>query len=215
MIIDEREPNSVKYYDWDCDVQVEQVNSADFIIGDALVGIERKDISTGDLVNSIKNHLWSQLDNMMDNFDVSVLMITGTISDLPTRQMSGKNIEAIYGALARIALSYDVSVFWFREKSQMFKEIQKLEAKADTDAGEIKPHLTKRNMADERINVLYGIPGIGRKTAQNLVDEFGSIANICSKSSHELAAADGVGEKTGKKIHDILHNGNGEGNSLI
>lgn len=215
MIIDDREPDSVKLHDWDCETRTERLNSADFVIGDALVGIERKDISSGDLVNSIRDGLWGQLDNMMDNFDKSILMVTGTISDLPTRQMDGKNIEAIYGALARIALSYNVSVFWFREESQMFKEIEKIESKADTDAGEIKPRLTKRNMPDERINVLYGIPGIGRKTAENLINEFGSIANICSKSGEELAVAKGVGEKTGNKIHDILHNGGDDGNSLI
>lgn len=208
--VDDREPTRLQNC-WDFDVEVERRDVGDYVVNK--VAIERKEIN--DFVSSLDGRLWEQVKILEDNvaegeLDAALLLLHGTISDLSSRHMEPRKIEGVYGAVARISISYDVSVIWVREESQFRKIVNKVYQKAGTDASKKKPHLTKRSFRDDRINVLYGIYGIGNDTAKNLLDEFGSIAQICEASKTELQRADGVGAKTAKKIYDILHDGEEE-----
>lgn len=208
MEIDGREPDSLKLHDWGFETEiVENMPIGDFVISNA-VCIERKEIN--DLVSSLDNRVWEQVQNMEDNYDINILVVHGRVADLSTRNMETRKISAIYGALARLSVTYDVSVFWFREESQFIKLVKKIYKKSSDDKKRSKPHLERRNFRDDRVNVLYGIHGIGFDTATNLLDEFGSVAGVAQASKRDLQKASGVGAKTAKKIHDILHDGEEE-----
>lgn len=208
--VDDREPTHLQNC-WDFETEVERREVGDYVVNK--VAIERKEIN--DLVSSLNGRLWEQLKILEDNIengelDAALLLVHGTVSDLNSRHMEPRKIEGIYGALARVSISYDVTVIWVREESQFKKFVRKVHNKAGTDTSKNKPHLTKRNYRDDRVNVLYGIPGIGNQTAQNLLEEFDSIAEICQASKQDLQRADGVGAKGAKKIYDILHDGEEE-----
>lgn len=214
MRIDTREHDDFKHHDWDFETEIEQLSLGDYVINGVV--IERKEIN--DHVSSLEQRLWEQaysIEEAIINDEISagIIIIHGTVSDLSTHNMDPRKIEGIYGSIARISVSYDVNVIWVRESSQFIKVVSKIHDKAGSEAVKRKPHLSKRTFRDDRVNVLYGIYGIGNQTAQNLLDEFGSISNICQQSQQELCAADGVGAKTAKKIHDILHDG--EENNLL
>lgn len=207
--VDNREPERLQHC-WDDDIEVRTLETTDYLING--VGIERKEIN--DFVGSINGRLWEQLKRMEDNIEddendlnTGLLVVHGTVADLSSQNMEPRKIESIYGALARVMVSYDIEVVWVREESQFKKIVRKVASKAGDDGRTVKPHLSKRNYRDDRINVLYGVHGVGYETAKNLLDEFGSIANICQASRQDLQKADGVGAKTAKKIRDILHDG--------
>lgn len=98
-------------------------------------------------------------------------------------------------------MTYDVNVLWFRGKSQAIKQITKLHEKAGTEASKKKPHLTKRRYRDDRINLLYGIDGIGYETATNMLESFDTIQEIANADPEDLQVVDGIGPKTAEKVH--------------
>jgi len=190
----------------------ERLKIGDFVFND--VCVERKEVN--DLVNSLDNRLWEQLVNMEDNYDINVLIIEGTVSDLSNRNMEPRKIGAIYGVTARVSVTYNVNVVSIREKSQTKKLLKKMYRKAVTEAEKEKPHLEKRNFRDDRMNVLYGIHGLGKKTIKDVLDHFGSVRNVANASEKELVEVSGVGPKTAKKIRDIMTDGEDEDkNTLI
>lgn len=214
--VDNREPEHLQN-SWETDTQVERLETTDYYVNG--VGIERKEIN--DLVGSINGRLWEQLKRMEDNIadedndlKTAILVVHGTVSDLSAQNMDPRKIEGIYGALARICVSYDVEVFWVREESQFKKIVRKIADKSEGGRSE-KPHLSKRNYRDDRVNVLYGIYGVGLETAKSLLEEFDSIAGICQASKEDLQRADGVGAKGAKKIYDILHDGEEDKGTLL
>lgn len=236
MKIDGREPDSLKYHDWEMETEVvENMKVGDFVIDDAICIkheeidefieaildsveydisniVDRKDVcierkEINDLVQSLNNRVWEQVMNMEENYNRNFLIVHGTVSDLSSRNMEPRKISAIYGSLVRLGLTYNVNVFWFRAESQLIKAINKIHSKGGTKSKREKPHIEKRNFRDDRVNVICGIYGVGYETAKNLLDELDSVAGIATASKSELAKAHGVGEKTANKIYDIMHQG--------
>lgn len=203
MKIDDREPDELKYKDWGFETQVERMKVADYIVGENIIGIERKEIN--DFVGSLEQRLWEQLINLEDNFDRSILIVHGTVGNLSHQNTEPRKIEGIYGAIARITASYDVNVMWVRGQSQFVKIVKKIHSKAGDERSAQKPHITKRNFRDDRVNILCGVYGVGYDTAKNLLEEHGSVRAIANCTREELAQASGVGGKTANKIYNILN----------
>ena len=205
MKIDSREPDDLKHRDWGFDTEVVgNMKVGDFVISETIC-IERKEIN--DLVGSLDNRVWEQVVNMEENYDINILVVHGKVSDLSTRNMEPRKISAVYGSLARLSITYDVNVYWFRDYSQFVKMVKKLHSKGGDKDRREKPHIEKRNFRDDRVNVVCGIYGVGYETAKNLLEELDSVAGVAQASEQELRGAKGVGEKTAKKIHDIMHDG--------
>ncbi len=88
------------------------------------------------------------------------------------------------------------------ESSPALKLIQRIRDEAHRFA--ITYH---RNLRDKKTtsSLLDGIPDIGEKTKKILLKQFGSVDAISALSIEELTAAEGVGEKTARKIYDYFH----------
>lgn len=213
MIIDNREDESLKNRDWGWPTRVEQLPVGDYLMGNSIV-VERKEIN--DFVKSLDQRLWEQAHDIEsevaseeNEISTAVLFIIGSTGDLSRYNMDKRKIDGIYGAISRLITSYGLSVLWFRGESQFFKQMSKLHDKAGTEASKKKPHLTKRRYRDDRINILYGIDGIGYETAVNLLDSensgFDSIKDMVLASEEDLQEVDGIGPKTAQTIHDAFH----------
>ncbi|MFB6236955.1 MAG: ERCC4 domain-containing protein [Halopenitus sp.] len=213
ILIDHRESESLKNHDWGFENRV----STDMKVGDYLIErqiiVERKEIN--DFVKSMEQRLWEQLVDLEDalasdknDITTAVLFIHGTVADLNSFNMNKRKIDAIYGAISRVVTSYDVTVIWVREESQFIKQITKFHDKAGTDGTKVKPHLTKRNFRDNRIDVLYGIEGIGFETATDLLDHFPTLKDIATATQAEMQKVPGIGPKTAEKIHGVFNDDN-------
>lgn len=209
MRIDDRESDEFKHHEWGFPTKVERLGVGDFIIGKSII-VERKEIN--DFVGSVDQRLWEQandlekaLESEDNSVDTIILMLYGKTTDLNRHNMEPRKIDGIYGALARLSISYDVQVFWFREASQMIKQLKKFHSKGGTTTDKQKPHLTKRSFRDNRINVLYGVDGVGYQTALDLVEHFETIVNIAQATVDELMEVPGVGPKTADTIYNAFH----------
>lgn len=211
MRIDSREDDTYKNHDWGFPTKVEQLSVGDYIIENSVV-IEHKEIN--DFVNSLDQRMWQQAHDIEkvveedgNGIVAGLVIIQGTKGNLDVRNVNKRNIEGIYGAKARLILSYGLSVDHVRGESQFFKQMKRLHAKADTDTTKQKPHLTKRRHRDDRINILYGIEGIGQSTAEDILERFDTVADVANASTQHLKEVDGIGPKTAQKIHDAFHEG--------
>lgn len=204
--VDDREWNNhEEFRDFGDKIECEskRLEIGDFVFNG--VCVERKEIN--DLVNSLDNRLWQQLKNMEDNYDVNALIIEGRVADLSTRNMEPRKISAFYGVMARVSISYNVNVIAVREKTQTKKILKKMYRKSHSEVEKVKPHLEKRNFRDDRMNVLFGIDGLGKKTIKNILDELGSVRAVANSSEDELMKVSGVGPATAESIHEIMIEG--------
>lgn len=221
MIIDDREPDWAKNHQWEFPTRVERSKVGDYIMTGGIV-IEAKEIN--DFVGSMQQRLWEQatdLEGLIEDDESGIhgvgVIIYGSVRDLNSHNMEGRKIKGIYGALARLIASYGVGTAWVHERSQFIKLLGSLHDKAGTETSAKKPHLTKRRFRDNRINVLYGIDGIGYDTASNLLGDdspFSSLAEIAQADSKQLTKVAGVGAKTAERIIETFHEGEKRGGLL-
>ena len=52
---------------------------------------------------------------------------------------------------------------------------------------------------------MSSLPNVGEVLARNLIDHFGSIADIANASVEELREVEGVGEKKATQIYEAFH----------
>ena len=209
MIIDDREDETWKYHDWGFPTREQRMDVGDYLIGNSII-VERKEIN--DFISSIQQRLWEQandlekaIGNENNSIDTALVLIHGSITNLNRHNMEPRKIEAYYGAQARLIASYGVSVATFREASQAMKLMKRLHDKGGDEINKKKPHLTKRSFRDNRVNVLYGIDGIGYETALSLLEEFPSVSHVATASVNQLQNVDGVGPKTAESIYEAFH----------
>ena len=68
------------------------------------------------------------------------------------------------------------------------------------------PVMQKRASKPEEllVYVVSSLPGIGAKTANNLLSHFGSVRGVMNASKEDLMEVDGVGPKRAEEIHSVL-----------
>ncbi|MFZ2655062.1 MAG: helix-hairpin-helix domain-containing protein [Victivallales bacterium] len=52
--------------------------------------------------------------------------------------------------------------------------------------------------------ILQGLPGIGRRKAELLIEKFGSVEAVVNAKSEDLSTVYGMGEKTIEDIKNVL-----------
>ena len=87
------------------------------------------------------------------------------------------------------------------KNSSAFFLIQRIRDEAHRFALSYHKKLRNREIRDSMIDF---IPGIGEKRKRQLLTKFKSIESIKNASIEELKEIPGIGEKTAKKIRDIL-----------
>ena len=170
------------------------------------VGIERKAIS--DLMGSLGDRLTRQLENMLDHFDLNILLIEGSWQTVrPTQKLiTGRGIEyqtwsMVWNYLRRwqdkgVTLELTINE---GHTIQRLNELYALYQKPYSLAG------MSKEFTDDR--VLAFPSGCRGKTAMTCIEHFGSLLDTALASPHELEAVDGVGEKKSWLIYDHFHKG--------
>lgn len=91
------------------------------------------------------------------------------------------------------------------KKSSALKLLQKVRDEAHRFA--VSFHRNKRSKRTIKTE-LTQISGIGQKTAQQLLKEFGSVKSVQNAALEDLQEE--IGEKTGQKVYKYFHNSSGE-----
>lgn len=201
IFVDSREFNSEvvnELEDYDCIVKQKLLVVGDYLLSDR-VCIERK--TTQDFVNSIiDQRLFNQIRTLKDNFEKPVLLIEG--EELYDRI----NPNAVRGALASIALDYNVPIIWTRTPAESAGIIYWIARREQIDERrEPTLRINKRGtFAQKQESLIAGLPGISAVRARALLKYFKKPVTVFSASEKELSKVEGIGKKTAHAIREIL-----------
>ncbi len=181
------------------DIDRRVLSVADFLCSSKLA-VERK--TRSDFEQSIiDGRLFSQLPNMIQNYECSVLIIEGNSDEGRISR------NALLGAYATVASDYGVSLIFSRDMTSTaeiiyhFAKHEQLSKRNPLRIYAKKKTLTPSQSARAIVETL---PNVGPKLAKKLISHFGSAAAVFSASEKDLTQIDGVGEKKAKIIRRTL-----------
>ncbi|MDY6774520.1 MAG: DEAD/DEAH box helicase [Halobacteria archaeon] len=207
VVADQRETKSnvVKEIDRsdDVDVRLETLDVGDYVAS-SRVGVERK--TTDDFVSSItgERSVFEQVKNLSSNYSSPMMVVEGTPEDLYSK---GVHPNAVRGALTSISIDFGVSVVFSRGDEDTAELLMAAARREQTENDtEVQLHDDKSSatVSEQQEYVVSSIADVGRVIARNLLEEFGTVENVMTASVEDLKQVDKVGEKTARRIREIL-----------
>ncbi len=186
----------------DVSLQVRRLDVGDFVVGECLV-VERK--THADLAKSIvDSRLFRQAGVISSCTLRPVLIVEGDASD----SGYGAHVtrDAIQGALITVGIFYGLAVLFARDTAEtaallvaMGRQAHRIEF-----GGLPRPGYRPKGKRARQMFILQGLPGIGPSRAQWLLDRFGSVKAVATAAPTELAAIEGIGQRTASRIRWAL-----------
>ncbi len=184
-------------------VIVRSLPMGDYLVSDDYV-IERKSVQ--DFVKSIYDgRLFDQASRLSENYTNVVYIIEGD-PDLAFHDRS--RARQVTAAMVALTVDYGARFLWSLKPSQTAETIFYLARRVQVDRGHArvvihkKPRLSSVN--EWQLYVLQSFPGVGPKTAEAILERFGSIEDFCKATLAELSTVTGLGERKAEAIKRIL-----------
>lgn len=174
----------------------------DFRIDDAVV-IERK--TAADFAASlIDGRLFSQASRMAQSPLRPAYIIEGNADDWKSIKV---NRSALQGALISLMLVFDIPVLRSIDATETARLVyytgQQLSRARGDGCIPIRQIKGKRRATRQR-RVLQSLPGIGPDRANRLLEHFGGVRACLAADAGQLAAIDGIGPVTARKIVETV-----------
>ena len=214
ILVDKREDQSKgwaeKIREMGVEVEISWLEAGDFLVkgGEHILLIERKSVS--DLVNSvISKRLFDQLDALAHQEVPFSLMITGDPKDAWRKFRSmGRDPSLVWnvflGIQNELALS-GVPTIVVPDEDLVPKTLYLLAKKMETG---VRPSLRvvkrSRTLADEQVEVLGTIRGLGIVKAKAIIERFKTLKRVANANLAELAEVRGIGKKIAKHIVEVF-----------
>ena len=200
---DTREGNSkvIRHLsEMEIDVKVQAMAVGDYQVSDEVV-IERK--TAKDFVDSIVDkRLFKQARSLMEEFKRPLIILEG--DDLYNGMI---NPNAIRGSIASIALDFGISIIPTRnaqDTAAMIKRIAIREQSGEKTPIQIRTDKKPVNLWEQQLFIIESLPNIGPVNAKNLLEHFGTVANIINASESQLQEVEGIGKKTAVNIRKVV-----------
>lgn len=203
VFADTREGNSkvIRHLsEMEIDVKVQAMAVGDYQVSDEVV-IERK--TAKDFVDSIVDkRLFKQARSLMEEFKRPLVILEG--DDLYNGMI---NPNAIRGSIASIALDFGISIIPTRnaqDTAAMIKRIAIREQSGEKTPIQIRTDKKPVNLWEQQLFIIESLPNIGPVNAKNLLEHFGTVANIINASESQLQEVEGIGKKTAANIRKVV-----------
>lgn len=203
VFADTREGNSkvIRHLsEMEIDVKVQAMAVGDYQVSDEVV-IERK--TAKDFVDSIVDkRLFKQARFLMEEFKRPLIILEG--DDLYNGMI---NPNAIRGSIASIALDFGISIIPTRnaqDTAAMIKRIAIREQSGEKTPIQIRTDKKPVNLWEQQLFIIESLPNIGPVNAKNLLEHFGTVANIINASESQLQEVEGIGKKTAANIRKVV-----------
>lgn len=203
VFADTREGNSkvIRHLsEMEIDVKVQAMAVGDYQVSDEVV-IERK--TAKDFVDSIVDkRLFKQARSLMEEFKRPLIILEG--DDLYNGMI---NPNAIRGSIASIALDFGISIIPTRnaqDTAAMIKRIAIREQSGEKTPIQIRTDKKPVNLWEQQLFIIESLPNIGTVNAKNLLEHFGTVANIINASESQLQEVEGIGKKTAANIRKVV-----------
>lgn len=203
VFADTREGNSkvIRHLsEMEIDVKVQAMAVGDYQVSDEVV-IERK--TAKDFVDSIVDkRLFKQARSLMEEFKRPLIILEG--DDLYNGMI---NPNAIRGSIASIALDFGISIIPTRnaqDTAAMIKRIAIREQSGEKTPIQIRTDKKPVNLWEQQLFIIESLPNIGPVNSKNLLEHFGTVANIINASESQLQEVEGIGKKTAANIRKVV-----------
>lgn len=203
VFADTREGNSkvIRHLsEMEIDVKVQAMAVGDYQVSDEVV-IERK--TAKDFVDSIVDkRLFKQARSLMEEFKRPLIILEG--DDLYNGMI---NPNAIRGSIASIALDFGISIIPTRnaqDTAAMIKRIAIREQSGEKTPIQIRTDKKPVNLWEQQLFIIESLPNIGPVNAKNLLEHFGTVANIINAYESQLQEVEGIGKKTAANIRKVV-----------
>jgi ERCC4-related helicase/ERCC4-type nuclease len=206
VYVDMRETRSavVKHLeDMKASLNIKTLEVGDYVLSDR-VCIERK--TSDDFLDTLfgaGRGLFEQIIAMKHSYMRPLLIIEG--EGLYTKRRISPNV--IYGVLASIAIDYGVPIIFTQDEAETAAFIYSIARREQVERKRnVNPHAQKSShtLAERQEYLVSAISEVGPVIAKNLLKHFGSVKAIVNATEDELKQVDKVGEKTAKKIREVM-----------
>jgi Fanconi anemia group M protein len=183
--------------------RLETLAVGDYVLSDR-VAVERK--SAADFVDSMLDadrSMFEQVGELSRAYARPVMIVEGT--NLYGQRDIAPN--AIRGALASLAVDFDVSVLRTEDESdttELLATIAKREQETRDREVSVHGEKTTKTRAEQQEYVVSSIADIGPVTARTLLEHFGSVEGVMTAPEDDLLAVEGVGPVTAERIREVV-----------
>ena len=166
---------------------VERMDVGDILIEQndkPTIAIEVKTIP--DFISSLKNkRLDKELINMHEKYKYSYCIVYGDWTK-EYHKYNKATVAQKYSAIIRATIRMGVPVFYGATNKHLIVIIDQLIKHVNSNTDPIEMPIVRNKDVNPFINVLIGIPHVGKKTASKLLDEFKTPGGVFNSSREEL-----------------------------
>ena len=183
--------------------RLETLAVGDYVLSDR-VAVERK--SAADFVDSMLDgdrSMFEQVGELSRAYARPVMVVEGT--NLYGQRDIDPN--AIRGALASLAVDFDVSVLRTEggeDTTELLATVAKREQETRDREMSVHGEKTTKTRAEQQEYVVSSIADIGPVTARTLLEHFGTVEAVMTAPEDDLLEVDGVGPVTAERIREVV-----------
>ncbi|WP_434521193.1 DEAD/DEAH box helicase [Halorubrum sp. AS12] len=183
--------------------RLETLSVGDYVLSDR-VAVERK--SAADFVDSMLDSdrsMFEQVGELSRAYARPVMIVEGT--NLYGQRDIDPN--AIRGALASLAVDFDVSVLRTEgeeDTTELLATVAKREQETRDREVSVHGEKTTKTRAEQQEYVVSSIADIGPVTARTLLEHFGTVEGVMTAPEDDLLEVDGVGPVTAERIREVV-----------
>ena len=184
-------------------VEFRVLEVADYIVGE--YAVERK--SARDFVSSLfSGRLFDQAFRIGEAYRDKILVVEGSLDDELKRS---RNPRSLWGALISAVLDFGLHCFFTRDAEETADFLITLGKGGRYKGRHGPPPLVvrkPRSMDIKRLqeSIVGSVPGVGPRTAEQLLSYFGSLRRTFSASVTEMAVGAGIGKAKALNVRALL-----------
>lgn len=201
ILMDDRERSGVVFEHLaamdEISINIRRLPVGDFRVDDRLL-FERKTLKDFS-ISVIDGRFFKQMTQLASSQLKGVLILEGTSRDLVS---SGVRREALQGALIITGLIMGIPVLRAvdPEETARLMVYAARQISFIIKGGIQRSGYRPKGKRQRQLFILQGLPGVGAKRAEQLIDRFGSVRNVMNAGVEELLSVEGIGEQTARQI---------------
>ncbi len=201
IVMDDRERSEAVYRKLaateDVILDIKRLPVGDYQVDGRLL-FERKTLKDFAL-SVVDGRLFRQMKRLAASKLRGVLILEGSSHDLG---QTGVRREALQGALIFTSLILGVPMLrsLAPEETVQLLVYSARQARLLIEGGIARPGFRPKGKRKRQLYILQGLPNVGPKRAEQLLNSFGSVRNVLNATSEELLSVGGIGYETAQHI---------------